>query len=89
MLNRSSKNLATEQEAYDYALDILSYRDYSRKDMEELIVSNGGKATGSISKKTDYLVAGEAAGSKLDKANSLGVKVLTIDEFMEMINIQG
>lgn len=36
-------------------------------------------------KKTDYLVAGEAAGSKLDKANSLGVKVLTIDEFMEMI----
>ena len=85
MLNRSSKNLATEQEAYDYALDILSYRDYSRKDMEELIVSNGGKATGSVSKKTDYLVAGEAAGSKLDKANSLGVKVLTIDEFMEMI----
>ena len=85
MLNRSSKNLTTEQEAYDYALDILSYRDYSRKDMEELIVSNGGKATGSVSKKTDYLVAGEAAGSKLDKANSLGVKVLTIDEFMEMI----
>ena len=85
MLNRLSKNLATEQEAYDYALDILSYRDYSRKDMEELIVSNGGKATGSVSKKTDYLVAGEAAGSKLDKANSLGVKVLTIDEFMEMI----
>ena len=85
MLNRSSKNLTTEQEAYDYALDMLSYRDYSRKDMEELIVSNGGKATGSVSKKTDYLVAGEAAGSKLDKANSLGVKVLTIDEFMEMI----
>ena len=59
MLNRSSKNLTTEQEAYDYALDILSYRDYSRKDMEELIVSNGGKATGSVSKKTDYLVAGD------------------------------
>ena len=39
----------------------------------------------SVTKKTDYLVAGEAAGSKLDKANSLGVKVLTIDEFMEMI----
>ena len=62
-----------------------SFDNYSRKDMEELIVSNGGKATGSVSKKTDYLVAGEAAGSKLDKANSLGVKVLTIDEFMEMI----
>ena len=62
-----------------------SFDNYSRKNMEELIVSNGGKATGSVSKKTDYLVAGEAAGSKLDKANSLGVKVLTIDEFMEMI----
>ena len=62
-----------------------SFDNYSRKDMEELIVSNGGKATGSVSKKTDYLVAGEAAGSKLDKANSLGVNVLTIDEFMEMI----
>ena len=58
-----------------------SFDNYSRKDMEELIVSNGGKATGSVSKKTDYLVAGEAAGSKLDKANSLGVKVLTIDVF--------
>ena len=53
--------------------------------MEELIVYNGGKATGSVSKKTDYLVAGRQQGSKLDKANSLGVKVLTIDEFMEMI----
>lgn len=63
-----------------------SFDNYSRKDMEELITSNGGKATGSVSKKTDYLVAGEAAGSKLDKANALGVKVLTIDEFLGMIN---
>lgn len=63
-----------------------SFDNYSRKDMEELITSNGGKATGSVSKKTDYLVAGEAAGSKLEKANALGVKVLTIDEFLDMIN---
>lgn len=63
-----------------------SFDNYSRKDMEELITSNGGKSTGSVSKKTDYLVAGEAAGSKLDKANALGVKVLTIDEFLGMIN---
>ena len=63
-----------------------SFDNYSRKDMEELITSNGGKSTGSVSKKTDYLVAGEAAGSKLDKANALGVKVLTIDEFLDMIN---
>ena len=44
MLNRSSKNLATEQEAYDYALDILSYRDYSRKDMELKLKRKGADA---------------------------------------------
>lgn len=62
-----------------------SFDNYSRKDMEEMITSNGGKATGSVSKKTDYLVAGEAAGSKLDKANALGVTVLTIDEFFNLL----
>ena len=56
-----------------------------RKEIEELIVSNGGKASGSVSKKTSYLVAGEAAGSKLTKARELGVPVLTEDEFMELI----
>ena len=44
MLNRSSKNLTTEQEAYDYALDILSYRDYSRKDMELKLKRKGADA---------------------------------------------
>ena len=81
MLNRSSKNLATEQEAYDYALDILSYRDYSRKDMEELIVSNGGKATGSVSKKTDYLVAGEAAGGIHGTNRLMGNSLLDVIVF--------
>ena len=58
---------------------------YGRKEIEELIVSHGGKATGSVSKKTSYLVAGENAGSKLDKARSLGVPVLTEAEFEAMI----
>lgn len=44
MLNRSSKNLTTEQEAYDYALDILSYRDYSCKDMELKLKRKGADA---------------------------------------------
>ena len=44
MLNRSSKNLTTEQEAYDYALDMLSYRDYSRKDMELKLKRKGADA---------------------------------------------
>ncbi|PMQ21725.1 DNA ligase (NAD(+)) LigA [Glutamicibacter arilaitensis] len=50
--------------------------NYSRDTAKEAIIVRGGKATGSVSKKTDFLVAGEAAGSKLDKAQSLGVPVL-------------
>ncbi|MFH1747941.1 MAG: NAD-dependent DNA ligase LigA [Planctomycetota bacterium] len=58
---------------------------HGRKEIEELIKRLGGKATGSVSKKTDYLVAGEAAGSKLEKARSLGVPVLTEEQFEQLI----
>ena len=57
-----------------------------RKEVTELIEKNGGKCTGSVSKKTDYLVAGNAAGSKLTKAQNLGIKILTEDELIAMIN---
>lgn len=56
-----------------------------RKQIEDLIVSLGGKAAGSVSRKTDYVLAGESAGSKLDKAKELGVTVLSEDEFFNMI----
>ena len=56
-----------------------------RKEAAELIEVNGGKCTGSVSKKTSYLLAGEAAGSKLDKANSLGVPVITEEELLAML----
>lgn len=57
-----------------------------RKEAEDLIELNGGKCTGSVSKKTNYLLAGEAAGSKLEKAKTLGVTVISEDEFLSMIH---
>ena len=58
---------------------------WGRKEINELIERLGGKAAGSVSKKTDYVVAGENAGSKLKKAQELGVPVLTEEQFELMI----
>jgi DNA ligase (NAD+) len=58
---------------------------YDRKGIEELIHQLGGKPAGSVSKKTDFVVAGEKAGSKLDKAKTLGIPVLTEEEFRRMV----
>ena len=57
-----------------------------RKEAANLIEDNGGKCAGSVSKKTDYLVAGENAGSKLAKARDLGIEVITEGELLNMIN---
>ena len=56
-----------------------------RNDAKALIEKNGGKVTGSVSKKTDYLVCGEDAGSKLDKAKELGIKIIDENELFGMI----
>lgn len=56
-----------------------------RKECAALIEAHGGRVTGSVSKKTDYLVAGEAAGSKLTKAQSLGIAILSEDELQHLI----
>lgn len=58
---------------------------YSRKEIKEKLETLGAKVSGSVSKKTDYVIAGAEAGSKLTKAEELGVKVITEDEFEEMI----
>jgi DNA ligase (NAD+) len=59
--------------------------NYSREEIERLIKDLGGKAAGSVSKKTNYVVAGENAGSKLAKAKELGVPVLSEEEFNKLI----
>ena len=63
-----------------------SLEKYSRNEASEIIEKFGGKTSGSVSKKTTYLLAGEDAGSKLDKANSLGVNVISEQDFENMIS---
>ena len=57
----------------------------SRTQAEEMITQNGGKASSSVSKKTSYVLAGEAAGSKLTKAQALGIPVINEEEFLKML----
>ncbi len=59
--------------------------NYSRSEASDLIKERGGKVTGSVSQKTDYVLAGEDPGSKLDKARSLKIPVLTEKQFKEML----
>ena len=58
---------------------------FSRKEAEDIIEKFGGKASSSVSKNTDYVLAGEDAGSKLRKAQELGIKVISENDFAEMI----
>ncbi|MBR3226928.1 MAG: NAD-dependent DNA ligase LigA, partial [Erysipelotrichaceae bacterium] len=58
---------------------------YSRKEATELLENMGARVSGSVSKNTDYVIYGEAAGSKLTKANELGVATLSEEEFRNML----
>ena len=58
---------------------------YSRKEAEEIIEKFGGKTSSSVSKKTSYVLAGEESGSKLVKANELGITIISENDFEEMI----
>ena len=58
---------------------------FSREEAKRLVEREGGHAAGSVSRKTDFVVAGTEAGSKLDKARGLGVKILSEEEFLTMM----
>ena len=81
------KNAATYNEAVSGKTFVLTgtLPTYTRSQASQLIEQNGGIVTGSVSKNTDYVLAGEAAGSKLEKANKLGITVIDENEFNRMI----
>ncbi len=64
-----------------------SLNRFTRDEVKEVIIANGGKVTGSVSKNTNYLLAGENAGSKLIKAQSLGIPVINEGEFIRMVGL--
>ena len=63
--------------------------NFTREEAGEKIISLGGKVSSSVSKNTDFVLAGENAGSKLDKAGGLGIKIITEKEFINMLNDAG
>ena len=60
--------------------------NYTRDQARNLILSHGGRVTSSVSKKTSYVLAGENPGSKLTKAQDLNIKILSEQEFLDIIN---
>ena len=66
-----------------------SLNNFSRTEIEDKLLSLGAKVSKSVSKKTNYVIAGEAAGSKLTDALKLGVRILTEEEFMQLVESGG
>lgn len=90
-LKEAGVNMESTQEMVDQRFAGMTFvltgtlTHYDRKTAQGLIEERGGKVSGSVSKKTTYVVAGEAAGSKLTKAQDLGITILSEDEFASML----
>ncbi len=87
-LNLTSKKKAAKENFFTGKTFVLtgSLSKLSREEASDKIISLGGKATSSVSSKTDFVITGENPGSKIDKANKLGIKILTEEEFVSRLN---
>ncbi|MBO7526083.1 MAG: NAD-dependent DNA ligase LigA, partial [Clostridia bacterium] len=63
-----------------------SLQNYTRSQAQKIIEENGGEISSSVSKSTTLVIAGESAGSKLDKARALGIKIIGENEFNDILN---
>lgn len=90
-LKQFGLNMESQREIKDNRFEGMTFvltgtlSTYGRKEAQEIIESYGGKASSSVSKKTTYVLAGEAAGSKLQKATDLGITIINEEQFAEMI----
>ncbi len=86
-LNMTSKESSTRDGRFEGKIFVLTggLDNYSRKEAEEIIENLGGKTSSSVSKKTTYVLAGEDGGSKLTKAQELGIPIINEQEFINMI----
>ena len=85
-VNMKSKERSTDQRFAGMTFVLTgTLSTFTRSKASEIIESFGGKSASSVSKKTSFVLAGEAAGSKLRKANELGIRVISEDEFADMI----
>ncbi len=86
-VNMNSLEKESEDQRFEGKTFVLtgSLEEFTRNEASEIIEALGGKTSGTVSKKTDYVLAGEDAGSKLTKAQNLGITVITEEEFKEMI----
>lgn len=86
-LNMESEETSSGDGRFEGMIFVLTggLENYSRKEAEEIIESFGGKTSSSVSKKTTYVLAGEDGGSKLTKAQTLGITIITEEEFINMI----
>ena len=90
-LKNAGLNMESQREIKDNRFEGMTFvltgtlTNFTRNEAQEIIESYGGKAASSVSKKTTYVLAGEAAGSKLQKATDLGVTIINEEQFAEMI----